>query len=147
MEIAVLIMCVVLAGTAVGLFVAERWRQNRCRVRGGAHDSAWHWPAAVDAAAWPPERADVESEGVGWFDMTAFHLALNGVRRAKGLTWQDVAEKSGVNASTLTRIGQGKSPNLDNLAALAMWSGLSLDMFVTGDARPKPTPETAEKAQ
>ena len=44
----------------------------------------------------------------------------------------EVAHEAGVSASTLTRMGQGKRPDLDTLGALATWSGLTVDDFVVG---------------
>lgn len=81
------------------------------------------------------------TEKKGWFDAEAFYEALDGVRQAKRLTWKQVASESGVSASTLTRMAQGKRPDVDGLAALAAWSGLATDDFVrsTG-ARPTPEP-------
>ncbi|MFC5357087.1 helix-turn-helix domain-containing protein [Azospirillum himalayense] len=49
---------------------------------------------------------------------------------SKKLTWKKVAEDSGVSASTLTRMAQGKRPDVDSLAALLAWSGLHADDFV-----------------
>ena len=68
------------------------------------------------------------------FDGGAFFAALDGERQARQCTWKRVAEESGVSASTLTRISQGKRPDVDSLAALSSWSGLNVDMFVRGDA-------------
>lgn len=69
----------------------------------------------------------------GWFDSDAFHAALDGVRRAQKLNWKEVAAASGVSASTLTRMAQGKRPDVDGLAALVAWSGLDADDFVRSD--------------
>ena len=66
------------------------------------------------------------------FDGDAFYAALDGERQARQCTWKRVAEESGVSASTLTRISQGKRPDVDSLAALAAWSGLDVDRFVKG---------------
>ena len=62
----------------------------------------------------------------------AFFKALDGQRQAKNLTWKKVAEQAKVSASTLTRIAQGKRPDVDTLAALCRWSGLSADDFIAG---------------
>ena len=70
----------------------------------------------------------------GSFDADAFYSALDGQRQARELTWKKVAEESGVSASTLTRIAQGKRPDVDSLAALSAWSGLEVDRFVKGGA-------------
>lgn len=64
------------------------------------------------------------------FDVQAFHAALDSQRLALGMTWKDVAEESGVSASTLTRMSQGKRPDVDGLAALAKWSGLVVESFI-----------------
>ncbi len=57
-------------------------------------------------------------------------MALDKKRRSQGMSWKQVAEISGVNASTLTRVSQGKSPSVESMAALAVWSKLSVDSFV-----------------
>jgi transcriptional regulator with XRE-family HTH domain len=46
------------------------------------------------------------------------------------MTWKKVAEQAGVSASTLTRMAQGKRPDVDSLAALVAWSGLQADDFI-----------------
>lgn len=70
----------------------------------------------------------------------AFYRALDGHRQARRLTWKAVAEETEVSASTLTRIAQGKRPDVDTLAALCKWSGLSADEFIDREgtlARPE----------
>ncbi len=64
------------------------------------------------------------------FDTEAFFAALDGVRVAKKLTWKEVAAESEVSASTLTRMAQGKRPDVDGLAALLSWSGLKAEDFL-----------------
>lgn len=78
----------------------------------------------------------------GWFDAAAFYDALDAARQARQVNWKQVAAESGVSASTLTRMAQGKRPDVDGLAALAAWSGLDTDDFVRaeGDDRPAPEP-------
>lgn len=69
----------------------------------------------------------------GTFDSSAFYAALDRTRAERGLLWKDVAQQSGVSASTLTRIAQfrqGRRPDVDSLAALVTWAGLSADEFV-----------------
>lgn len=57
------------------------------------------------------------------------------------MNWKQVAAESGVSASTLTRMAQGKRPDVDGLAALAAWSGLDADGFVRSEQkRPEPEP-------
>ena len=71
------------------------------------------------------------------FDGNAFYAALDGERQARQLTWRRVAEESGISASTLTRIAQGKHPDVDSLAALSVWSGLDVNRFVRGNSSKK----------
>jgi transcriptional regulator with XRE-family HTH domain len=78
----------------------------------------------------------------GWFDADAFYAALDSVRQARRLNWKQVSAESGVSASTLTRMAQGKRPDVDGLAALVAWSGLEADNYVrfADDQRPAPEP-------
>tara|TARA_R110000850_G_scaffold172506_2_gene297786 strand:+ start:265 stop:639 length:375 start_codon:yes stop_codon:yes gene_type:complete len=64
------------------------------------------------------------------FDTHGFYAALNAVRRAKELPWKEVASQSGVNASTLSRIGQGANPDVEGLARLLIWSNLKFETFL-----------------
>jgi len=76
----------------------------------------------------------------GRFDAQGFYLALDAERSARGLNWKQVAAESGVSASTLTRMAQGRRPDVDGLAALTAWSGLSADDYVVSDRKsPEPT--------
>jgi transcriptional regulator with XRE-family HTH domain len=71
----------------------------------------------------------------GYFDAEAFYAALDSQRQSRKMTWKAVAQQSGISASTLTRMAQGKRPDVDSLAALLAWSGLKADQFVVLDAR------------
>lgn len=66
------------------------------------------------------------------FDNEGFYAALNAVRLSRQMTWKDVAAETGVNASTLSRIGQGSNPDVDGLAALLKWSKLKAEDFIDG---------------
>ena len=77
--------------------------------------------------------------GRGRFDAEAFYLALDAERRSRQQTWKRVAEEARVSASTLTRMARGRRPDVDSMAALVTWSGLSADTFVRGE-HTKPTP-------
>lgn len=82
-------------------------------------------------------------ERMGQFDAGAFHAALDGQRQSRGITWKKVAEESEVSASTLTRMAQGRRPDVDSLARLTTWSGLKADDFIVGkrnDGGPQPDP-------
>jgi transcriptional regulator with XRE-family HTH domain len=73
----------------------------------------------------------------GEFDAEGFYEAINGQRLARKLNWKQVAEESEVSASTLTRLSQGKRPDVDSMAALVTWSGLAADDFIRRPGRPR----------
>jgi transcriptional regulator with XRE-family HTH domain len=75
------------------------------------------------------------------FDSAAFYGALDAARRARNLTWKDLAAQASVSASTLTRIGQGKRPDVDSLAALCHWAGLEADQFMQAEGRTRKSNE------
>ncbi len=74
----------------------------------------------------------------GTFDAEAFYAALDAERGSRKKTWKQVAREAGISASTLTRMAQGKRPDVDSLAALVSWSGLRSDNYM---ARAKGAPE------
>ena len=77
----------------------------------------------------------------GHFDAEAFYAAIDAQRRVQQKNWKQVAKDSGVSASTLTRMAQGKRPDVDSLAALLNWSGLQADAFITKEAGEPGQPE------
>ncbi|MBX3211336.1 MAG: helix-turn-helix transcriptional regulator [Labilithrix sp.] len=77
-----------------------------------------------------PSRGERRPGRAGEFDLDGFVTAIDAARRALDLSWSAVAARTGVSASTLTRMAQGRSPEIGALAALAAWSGTSLDAFV-----------------
>ena len=64
------------------------------------------------------------------FDARAFFRALDAERSSRRLTWKDVAQQAGISASTLTRMSQGRRPDVDGLATLLSWSGLEVAPFI-----------------
>lgn len=63
------------------------------------------------------------------FDAGGFYAALDSERQARRLTWKQVASEADVAASTLTRMGQGRRPDVDGLASLAGWAGIDVQLF------------------
>lgn len=78
----------------------------------------------------------------GSFDNEKFYAALDACRAGRGLTWKQVAQESGVSASTLTRMAQGKRPDVDGLAALLAWGELQADSFMETPSEPNVDPLT-----
>lgn len=77
---------------------------------------------------------------VSGFSQAAFAAAVAAVITARDVSDRQTAREAGVAPSTLTRcVRQGKNPDVDTLARLCDWAGLSLDAFVV---RQRPIPET-----
>lgn len=74
------------------------------------------------------------------FNSEAFYAALNAVRLSRQKTWKEVALETGVNASTLSRIGQGANPDVNGLAALLDWANLKAEMFIRDSKDKEPEP-------
>ena len=70
------------------------------------------------------------------FDQVAFFSALDAVRESRGITWKTLAGNAGVSQSTLSRMGQGRRPDVDSFVALLRWSNLEAEDFVASDDEP-----------
>ena len=66
----------------------------------------------------------------GKFNSQMFFNSLDSARISKKLNWKGLAEEAGVQASTLTRMSQGKKPDVDTLAVLSDWAGLNPSDFI-----------------
>lgn len=71
----------------------------------------------------------MQKNSVG-FDVEGFYQALESTRQSRDISWRAVANEAGISPSTLTRMAQGKRPDVDSLAKLTVWSGLKTDDFV-----------------
>jgi transcriptional regulator with XRE-family HTH domain len=74
-----------------------------------------------------PEHGHAER---GSFAASAFFSALDAERQARRMTWKQVAGEARISQSTLTRLAQGRRPDVDSLAILVDWAGLRADDFV-----------------
>lgn len=74
------------------------------------------------------------------FDSEAFYGALATTVQARKVTWKQVSTETGVSASTLTRMAQGRHPDAASLAALSAWAGINPADFVDVQ-RKKESPE------
>ena len=75
------------------------------------------------------------------FDGDAFFRALESTVTARSKNWKQVAAETGIGASTLTRMAQGRRPDAASLAALSAWAGLNPSDFVHAPykvAQPEP---------
>jgi transcriptional regulator with XRE-family HTH domain len=69
------------------------------------------------------------------FDGDAFYSALASTVVARDVSWKQVSQETGVSATTLTRMAQGRRPDASSLAALSAWAGINPADFVTRKAR------------
>lgn len=67
-------------------------------------------------------------------DTDALHLALYARMHREKLSARQVAEQTGVSASTLTRIKQGQRPDADGLVTLLVWLGRGIEDFTVLNA-------------
>lgn len=63
--------------------------------------------------------------------------ALDSERQAKNISWRQLANEAGVSASTLTRMQQGKSPDVNTFSALTTWLNIPAERFYS-EAGPEP---------
>lgn len=87
--------------------------------------------ASIEHGGWGRHAGRIVTDRAG-FNAEAFYDALNRARDRRGLTWRGLANDAGVSPSTLTRMKQGKRPDVDSMAALARWAGLDVDDFIDG---------------
>jgi transcriptional regulator with XRE-family HTH domain len=72
-------------------------------------------------------KQNIENKG---FDGDAFYRALETTVASRSKAWKQVASETGVSASTLARMAQGRRPDAASLAALSAWAGLNPSDFV-----------------
>jgi transcriptional regulator with XRE-family HTH domain len=73
------------------------------------------------------------------FDFGSFQKALAATVSARGVTWKQVSEATGVSQSTLSRMARDRQPDAESLTALAAWSGLNpIDFYAGGGGAPEP---------
>jgi len=63
-------------------------------------------------------------------DVESLVAALDAQRRAKDLSWRGLAKSAGVSASTLTRMQQGKLPDVNTFTVLTRWLKLPAEPFL-----------------
>jgi len=63
-------------------------------------------------------------------DVEAFYAALDAKRQQANLSWRELARSLKISPSTLTRMAQGRRPDVDTFATLLRWLGMSADAFM-----------------
>jgi transcriptional regulator with XRE-family HTH domain len=67
-------------------------------------------------------------------NVAALIAALNMQREARGLSWRKLAQETGVNPSSLTRMHQGKLPDVNTFTALTHWLQIPAEEFMAPTA-------------
>jgi transcriptional regulator with XRE-family HTH domain len=80
----------------------------------------------------------VTSSGVARLDAASLHAALDAQRRARGLTWRQVAAETGVSVATLTGTARGGRLEADGVMCMLRWLGLPAEVFLRGPAGAPP---------
>src|SRR5262245_33913150 len=74
-------------------------------------------------------------------DVDALHVALDAKRIENDWSWRDVAGHLKISPSTITRMAQGRRPDVDTLATLLRWLGMPLESFMR-TAKKKLSPQS-----
>lgn len=74
------------------------------------------------------------------FDADGFYNALKRSVEARKVEWKVVSQETGVSATTLTRMGQGRRPDAASLAALSAWAGINPANYAPVDVPRGPAP-------
>lgn len=65
----------------------------------------------------------------GRFRTRDLYDALNAERQARGLTWSQVAQATGISESTLTGTRRGGRLEVDGALAMVRWLGRTIESF------------------
>jgi transcriptional regulator with XRE-family HTH domain len=69
-------------------------------------------------------------------DVPALHAALDAARRSRqrgDLSWRQLAAEVGVSPSTMSRLANGRRPDVDAFVALVRWLGVPAERFMVDD--------------
>jgi transcriptional regulator with XRE-family HTH domain len=72
----------------------------------------------------------------GRIDTARLREALDGQRRARNLSWRQVAGEANVSPSLLSRMSNGHRPDLDGFIALVQWLGSPAEDFMVQPGDP-----------
>jgi transcriptional regulator with XRE-family HTH domain len=66
----------------------------------------------------------------GRIDVPGLYEALDAERKARKLSWRQVAAEAGVSPSLLSRMAKNNRPDLESFAALVLWLGVPAEQFM-----------------
>jgi transcriptional regulator with XRE-family HTH domain len=64
-------------------------------------------------------------------DVIALHAALDAAREAKGLSWRELARALGLSPSTMSRLANKKSPDVNAFMTMVGWLNMPAEAFWT----------------
>ena len=79
------------------------------------------------------------------FDFNGFLSAVDAYRTRAKKSWRQVSRETGVSASSLTRMSQGKRLDIDGMIALSIWANLELDNYKRTPSQGAPHVNTADQ--
>jgi transcriptional regulator with XRE-family HTH domain len=62
-------------------------------------------------------------------NVEALYGALDAVRKARDLSWRQVAKEADLSPSTFSRLANGYRPDVDAFAKLVQWLGVAAERF------------------
>lgn len=68
----------------------------------------------------------------------ALVAALDAERNVRGISWRQLSKEAGVSPSTLTRMQQGKYPDVNTFTALTKWLDIAAERFHTYEGPSSP---------
>jgi transcriptional regulator with XRE-family HTH domain len=71
------------------------------------------------------------------FDETRFFAAIEGKRKAEGLSWRELGRRLKLSPSTFSRLSRGRRPDVETFLRLVGWLDMPAELFVRGE---KPLP-------
>jgi transcriptional regulator with XRE-family HTH domain len=70
-------------------------------------------------------------------NIEALYAALDANRQQQGISWRELAHSLEISPSTLTRMAQGRRPDVDTFATLLRWLGMDADAFMRPTGKKK----------
>ena len=81
----------------------------------------------------------------GHFDFDGFFSAVDAERMAQNVSWRKISKDTGLSASSLTRLAQGKRLDIDGLIALSAWAGVDLESYYVNEKSRSKIPDTVKE--
>ncbi|OXM45452.1 helix-turn-helix domain-containing protein [Amycolatopsis alba] len=66
-------------------------------------------------------------------DVIALHGALDAAREARELSWRQLAKLLDVSPSTMSRLANGKNPDVEAFATMVRWLDVPAEKFMIDD--------------